>query len=48
MFEQNGISFSYIEMLNKFVPEDYEPTEQEIKDMEEGKLHIATSDEEIS
>ena len=33
-------------MLNKFVPEDYEPTEQEMKDMEEGKINIAYSDEE--
>lgn len=46
MFEQDGTSFSYIEILNKFVPEDYEPTEQEMKEMEEGKINIAYSDEE--
>lgn len=46
MFERNGISFSYIEMLNKFVPEDYEPTKQDMKDMEEGKINMAYSDEE--
>lgn len=51
--EVNGINLYYTKMVNKFLPPDmekeYEPTEEEKRQMEEGTLNIAygSTEEEI-
>lgn len=47
MAEVNGIPCYYVTMQNKFVPVEYEPTEEEYKAMEEGTLNIAYGTDEI-
>lgn len=46
--ENNGITYYYNELQNKFVPVGYEPTEEEKKAMEEGNLNIGIGADEIS
>lgn len=48
MFEQGGVTYYYLEMRNKWVPVDYEPTEEEKAQMEAGTLNIGIGASEIS
>ncbi|GAA0076977.1 hypothetical protein UT300005_13550 [Clostridium sp. CTA-5] len=48
MTEYKGVKMYYHSMHNKFVPEGYVKTEEEIKLMEEGKLNIGYGTDEIS
>lgn len=48
IFEQNGITYYYIEMRNKWVPVGYEPTAEENAQMEAGTLNIGCGVSEIS
>ncbi|GAA0076976.1 hypothetical protein UT300005_13540 [Clostridium sp. CTA-5] len=48
MTEYKGVKMYYHSMHNKFVPEDYVKTEEEIKLMEEGKLNVGYGSDEIS
>jgi len=41
-FEQGGITYCCNSMRNKIVPEDYVPTEEEERAIEEGTLNLAT------
>jgi hypothetical protein len=46
--EDSSVTYSYHELLNKWVPVSYEPTEEEKKQMEEGTLNIGVGADEIS
>ena len=48
VFEQDGISYYYLEMRSKWVPVGYEPTEEEKARMEAGSLNIGVGASEIS
>lgn len=45
--EVNGVNCYYTTFENKFVPLDYEPTDEEKKAMEEGRLNIGYGTDEI-
>ena len=47
-FEQDGITYYYQEMRNKWVPVGYEPTDEENAQMEAGTLNIGVGASEIS
>jgi hypothetical protein len=46
--EEGSVTYSYHELINKWVPVSYEPTEEEKKQMEEGTLNIGVGADEIS
>jgi hypothetical protein len=46
--EEGSVTYYYHELLNKWVPASYEPTEEEKKQMEEGTLNIGVGADEIS
>lgn len=47
MVLEDGTELRYSRLANKFVPPDYEPTEEEVKLQEEGKLNIGYGSDEI-
>lgn len=47
-FEADGITYYYHELHSKWVPVDYEPTEEEKAQMEAGTLNIGVGADEIS
>lgn len=44
---ENGVELKYSKMRNKFVPVDYEPTEEELALSEAGKLNIGYGSDEV-
>lgn len=46
-FEQDGNTYYYQEVENKFVPEDYQPTEEELAAVADCSLNIGYGDDEI-
>lgn len=47
VLEADGQTYYYHEMTNKFVPADYEPTEEELAQQEAGLLNIGYGSDEV-
>lgn len=47
VLEEDGQTYFYHEMTNKFVPADYEPTEEELAQVEAGTLNIGYGSDQV-